>query len=369
MGEKKVLFIFGTRPEAIKMAPLVKELEKTPGYQAVVCVSAQHRELLDQVLSFFEIEVQIDLNIMKEGQTLFGLSSGLLEQLEGVFRKERYDLVLVHGDTTTAFMGALAAYYARIPVGHVEAGLRTYDKYAPFPEEINRECIGRMADLHFAPTRLAADRLCAENRTTNVFVTGNTGIDAMKWTLNAPFNHPIKEKLRQDSRWILMTMHRRENWGEPMKRVFEAVRKMVLKHPDLEFIYPVHPNPRIRDVANRCLKGCERVHLIEPLEVVDLHHLMNKSYLILTDSGGIQEEAPSLGKPVLVLRDNTERPEGLAAGTLRCIGTDTDSVIREMENLMQDTEAYRQMAEAENPFGDGNASRRIVDAVRKYFGS
>ncbi|MCV4232203.1 UDP-N-acetylglucosamine 2-epimerase (non-hydrolyzing) [Virgibacillus sp. LDC1] len=367
MKQKNVLVIFGTRPEAIKMAPLVKELESAPGLTPIVCVTAQHREMLDQVLRFFEIQTQTDLNIMKEGQSLYSLSAELLKGMEKVFQARTYDLVLVHGDTTTAFIGALAAYYAKIPVGHVEAGLRTYDKYAPFPEEMNREWIGRVADMHFAPTALSAANLKAENRSAHVYVTGNTGIDAMKWTLQAPFEHPIQSKLRKDSRLILMTMHRRENWGEPMKGVFEAVKRVIQKHPDIEVIYPVHPNPVLQETVAQELEGHERIHLTEPLDVVDLHHIMQRSYLVLTDSGGIQEEAPSLGKPVLVLRDKTERPEGVTAGTLKCVGTKCEAVQAGIEQLLTDKEAYRSMAKAHNPFGDGTASRQIVSAIQQFF--
>ncbi|GAE09893.1 UDP-N-acetylglucosamine 2-epimerase [Paenibacillus sp. JCM 10914] len=309
MTTKKILIIFGTRPEAIKMAPLVKELESTPGFTPVVCVTAQHREMLDQVLSFFQIEAQMDLDLMKQGQTLYSLSADLLKGMEAIFRADQYDLVLVHGDTTSALIGALAAYYSKVPIGHVEAGLRTYDKYAPFPEEMNREWIGRVADLHFAPTPQAAEQLRKDNRTEHIYVTGNTGIDAMNWTLKAPFHHPIQNSLRSDTRWVLLTMHRRENWGEPMRQVFEAVKAVVQEHSDLEVIYPVHPNPIVQRAVAEVLGGHERIHLTEPLDVVDLHHIMKRSYIVLTDSGGIQEEAPALGKPVLVLREKTERPE------------------------------------------------------------
>lgn len=364
---KQVLVIFGTRPEAIKMAPLVKELEQAPGLEPIVCVTAQHRDMLDQVQRFFNIKAHIDLNIMKEGQSLYSLSADLLRGFEQVFREASYDLVLVHGDTTTACMGALAAYYAKVPIGHVEAGLRTYDKYAPFPEEMNREWIGRMADLHFAPTSRSAENLTSENRPDHVYVTGNTGIDAMKWTLQAPFEHPIQNKLQKDSRLLLMTMHRRENWGEPMKEVFEAVKRVIRKYPDIEVIYPVHPNPALQEVIAQELEGYERIHLTEPLGVVDLHHIMQRSYLVLTDSGGIQEEAPSLRKPVLVLRDKTERPEGITAGTLMCVGTEQNTVQAGIELLLTDKEAYERMASAPNPFGDGTASCQIVHAIQQFF--
>jgi len=365
--DKKVLVVFGTRPEAIKMAPLVKELEQTPGFTPVVCVTGQHREMLDQVLQFFNIHADMDLNMMKEGQSLYSLSADLLRGMEKVFQKNKYDMVLVHGDTTTAFIGALAAYYAKVPIGHVEAGLRTYDKYAPFPEEMNREWIGRVADMHFAPTRLAAEHLMEENRTRHIYVTGNTGIDAMKWTLSAPFTHPMQHKLRKDTRWILMTMHRRENWGEPMSHVFQAIKQLVREIPDIEVIYPVHPNPAIQKAVSDGLAGEDRIHLTAPLDVVDLHHVMKRSYMVLTDSGGIQEEAPSLGKPVLVLRDKTERPEGVIAGTLKCVGTETQAVVKGIKELLFDPKAYAAMAKAANPFGDGTASAQIVSAIRNYF--
>lgn len=365
--DRKVLVVFGTRPESIKMAPLVKALEQAPGFTPVVCVTAQHREMLDQVLRFFDIHADIDLNLMKEGQSLYSLSADLLRGMEAVLRNNKYDMVLVHGDTTTAFIGAVAAYYAKVPIGHVEAGLRTYDKYAPFPEEMNREWIGRVADMHFAPTKLAAEHLMQENRTRHIYVTGNTGIDAMTWTLKAPFAHPLQYKLKKDTRWILMTMHRRENWGEPMSRVFQAIKQLLREYPDIEIIYPVHPNPAIQKLVSDELAGQDRLHLTAPLDVVDLHHLMKRSYMVLTDSGGIQEEAPSLGKPVLVLRDKTERPEGVTAGTLKCAGTQTQAVMEGIRELLNDPKAYAAMAKADNPFGDGTASAQIVRAIREFF--
>ncbi|GIP21181.1 non-hydrolyzing UDP-N-acetylglucosamine 2-epimerase [Paenibacillus sp. J22TS3] len=367
MKEIRVLVVFGTRPEAIKMAPLVKVLERTPGLKPIVCVTAQHREMLDQVLQVFEIKPDYDLDLMKPGQSLAELSASALTGLEGVIRSSACQLVLVHGDTTTAFMGALAAYYSRIPVGHVEAGLRTYDKYAPYPEEMNREFIGRVADLHFAPTVQSALQLAAENRISGVHVTGNTVIDSLKWTINEQFSHPLLGKLDHRRKWILMTMHRRENWGKPMEEVFKAVAKVAGERKDIEIIYPVHPNPEIVKLAHKYLGGKERIHLTEPLDVVAAHNFMARCHFVLTDSGGIQEEAPSLGKPVLVLRDKTERPEGVEAGTLLCIGTKMERVHYEMITLLEDEVAYRCMAEASNPFGDGHASEQITQAILDFF--
>lgn len=367
MKQFTVLTVFGTRPEAIKMAPLVKELERNSGIHSIVCVTAQHREMLDQVLEVFEIIPDYDLDLMKPGQNLAEQAASILTGITEVMRSCDCDLVLVHGDTTSAFMGALAAFYLQIPVGHVEAGLRTYDKYSPYPEEMNREFIGRVAELHFAPTQQAADNLALENRNSGVCVTGNTVIDALQWTLKQHFNHPLLKKLNVDNKWIFMTMHRRENWGTPMEEVFRAVARLVDEREDVEIIYPVHLNPEIGKLAERELGGKDRIHLIEPLDVIDTHNFMERSYFVLTDSGGIQEEAPSLGKPVLVLRDKTERPEGVEAGTLRCIGTKCERVLSEMKLLLEDKEVYSQMSGAINPYGDGNASRRIVKAIQKFF--
>ncbi|USB32276.1 UDP-N-acetylglucosamine 2-epimerase (non-hydrolyzing) [Paenibacillus sp. YPG26] len=367
MEDIRVLVVFGTRPEAIKMAPLVKVLERTPGLRPVVCVTAQHREMLDQVLEVFGIKPDYDLDLMKPGQSLTELSVSVLTGIEKVIRSSGCRLVLVHGDTTTAFMGALAAYYSQIPIGHVEAGLRTYDKYAPFPEEMNREFIGRVADLHFAPTVQSGLQLAAENRIANVHVTGNTVIDSLQWTIQEKFKHPLLAKLDKSRKWILMTMHRRENWGEPMKGVFEAVARIAAERKDVEFIYPVHPNPEIVKLAGEMLGGRASIHLTEPLDVVATHNFMARSHFVLTDSGGIQEEAPSLGKPVLVLRDKTERPEGVEAGTLRCIGTEAERVYREIAILLDDKEAYRSMSEASNPFGDGYASEYIARIILDFF--
>lgn len=367
MEEIRVLVVFGTRPEAIKMAPLVKVLERARGVKPIVCVTAQHREMLDQVLEVFGINPDYDLDVMKPGQNLTELSASVLTGLDAVIRSSGCQLVLVHGDTTTAFMGALAAYYSQIPVGHVEAGLRTYDKYAPYPEEMNREFIGRVADLHFAPTVQSALHLAAENRIAGVHVTGNTVIDSLQWTIQEKFAHPLLRKLSRTRKWIFMTMHRRENWGKPMEEVFEAVAQAAAEREDIEFIYPVHPNPEIVKLAQQYLGGKERIHLTGPLDVVATHNFMARCYFVLTDSGGIQEEAPSLGKPVLVLRDKTERPEGVEAGTLRCIGTNKERVRLEILGLLDDKAAYRAMAEASNPYGDGQASEHITQAILDFF--
>ncbi|WP_211745975.1 UDP-N-acetylglucosamine 2-epimerase (non-hydrolyzing) [Paenibacillus sp. Marseille-Q4541] len=363
----RVLVVFGTRPEAIKMAPLVKTLQRTSGITPVVCVTGQHREILAQVLKEFDISPDIELDVMRNSQTLPALTSHLVQVLEPVIQPKKYDLVLVHGDTSTAFAAAMTAYYAKIPIGHIEAGLRTYDKYAPFPEEMNREWIGRVAELHFAPTALSAQQLARENRIQHVYVTGNTSIDALRWTIKDNYHHPLMDQLRPGSRTLFMTMHRRENWGSPMEQVFRAVREIVSKDPMIELVYPVHPNPLVKDLAYEMLDGKERIHLVEPLDVVDMHNLMNRSYLILTDSGGIQEEAPSLGKPVLVLRDKTERPEGVKAGTLRCIGTNYEIVKKEIEALLSRDKKYQKMARARNPYGDGYASDRMAEIILKYF--
>ncbi|MFD2700076.1 non-hydrolyzing UDP-N-acetylglucosamine 2-epimerase [Paenibacillus shunpengii] len=363
----RVLVVFGTRPEAIKMAPIVKTLEAAPDIEPIVCVTGQHEEMLAQVLKAFDIVPHIELKVMREAQTLYGLTARLIESLEPVMKAEKYDLVLVHGDTSTAFSAALCAYYAQIPIGHVEAGLRTYDKYAPFPEEMNREFIGRVADLHFAPTTTAAKRLASEHRKEHVYVTGNTSIDALRWTIKKEFDHPLLSKLHPGTRKIFMTMHRRENWGSPMKQVFQAVKEIIKQDRTLELIYPVHPNPAVKDLAFEMLGETERIHLIEPLDVSDMHNMMNHAYVILTDSGGIQEEAPSLGKPVLVLRDKTERPEGVKAGTLRCVGTEYEKVKKEIELLLSGGKRYQRMTRAANPYGDGHASDRIASIILKYF--
>ena len=365
---KKIMTIFGTRPEAIKMAPLVKALEKDAELEPVVVVTAQHREMLDSVLNTFDITPCHDLNIMKSGQTLPDITSKSMVLLEEVIKKESPDMVLVHGDTVTTFSGSLAAFYNQLPIGHVEAGLRSYDKYSPFPEEMNRQMVGVMADLHFAPTFNAAKNLLDEGKSSNnVVITGNTAIDAMNYTINDNYTSQIIDKHR-NKKFILLTAHRRENIGQPMINVFKAVRKLIDQYEDLALVYPVHMNPRVRELAEAYLGHHDRIELIEPLDVIDFHNFAKHAYLIMTDSGGIQEEAPSLHKPVLVLRDSTERPEGVEAGTLRVIGTNEDSVYEETKRLLDDKQLYKHMSEANNPYGDGNASNRIVNHIKYYFG-
>ena len=364
----KVMSIFGTRPEAIKMAPLVKELEKREEIESIVCVTAQHREMLDQVLNTFDIKPDYDLNIMKQGQTLADVTTRSLIGLEEVIKDVKPDIVLVHGDTTTTFAGALAAFYNQVAIGHVEAGLRTYDKYSPFPEEMNRQCVDRMTDMYFAPTEISKDNLLKENiDESKIYVTGNTAIDAMSTTVDEKYTHPELDWIKPGERMILLTAHRRENLGEPMRHIFRAIKRIVDEFNDVKVIYPIHMNPRVREVANEVFGNADRVKLIEPLEVFDFHNFQNKSYIILTDSGGIQEEAPSLGKPVLVLRDTTERPEGINAGTLKLVGTDEDTIYEETKKLLINKDEYEKMSKASNPYGDGHASERIVDAVIEYF--
>lgn len=367
----KVMSVFGTRPEAIKMAPLVKELEKTKGIESIVCVTAQHREMLDQVLETFELIPEYDLNIMKERQTLTGITTRALEGLEKVMEKAKPDLVLVHGDTSTTFAGSLAAFYNKIAIGHVEAGLRTYDKYQPFPEEMNRKLTTGLADLHFAPTALAKDQLLKENvAEEDIFITGNTVIDALKTTVEEEytFTEDILNKLDYNGKKIItMTAHRRENLGQPLENICTAVARIVEEFDDVEVIYTVHKNPAVREVAERILGKYDSVRLIEPLEMKDMHNLMKRSYLVLTDSGGLQEEVPSLGKPVIVLRNVTERPEGVDAGTLKMAGIEEDNIYNATKELLTDKELYIKMAQAKNPFGDGEASARIVAAIKYYF--
>ena len=359
----KVMTIFGTRPEAIKMAPLVLELKKRKEVECIVCVTAQHREMLDQVLETFKIIPDYDLNIMKKTQTLADITTRALIGLEDVIKKEKPDLVLVHGDTTTTFVGGLAAFYNQVDIGHVEAGLRTYNKYSPYPEEMNRQMISCLADMNFAPTNLSKQNLLNDNkREETIYVTGNTVIDAMKTTVIKNYYHPIFDWIGTD-RMILLTAHRRENLGEPMRHIFTAIKRIVDEFNDVKVIYPIHMNPKIREIANEILGNSDKVRIIEPLEVFDFHNFQNKSYLILTDSGGVQEEAPSLGKPVLVLRDTTERPEGIEAGTLKLVGTDTDRIYKETKELLTNKEEYEKMAKAINPYGDGLASKYITDAI------
>ncbi|HET7629352.1 MAG TPA: UDP-N-acetylglucosamine 2-epimerase (non-hydrolyzing) [Bacillales bacterium] len=366
---KKVMTIFGTRPEAVKMAPLVHELKNYPDeIETIVAVTAQHREMLDQVLRLFSIRPDYDLNIMKDRQTLSDVTTKALTGLDCLLKKVNPDLVLVHGDTTTTFAAGLAAFYNEIGIGHVEAGLRTWNKYSPYPEEMNRQLTGVMADLHFAPTVEARRNLLSENKAhETVFVTGNTAIDALRTTVDADYRHDVLDAVGSD-RLLLMTAHRRENIGEPMERIFKAVKRIVTDYEDVQLVYPVHLNPAVREMAHKVLDGHPRIHLIEPLDVVDFHNFAARAHMILTDSGGVQEEAPSLGVPVLVLRDTTERPEGIEAGTLKLVGTNEADVYASAKSLLEDEALYRTMAKASNPYGDGNASKRIVQAIRCSFG-
>lgn len=367
-SRKKVMFIFGTRPEAIKMVPVIKEIERRKDeFQGIVTVTAQHREMLDQVLDIFAIKPDYDLSIMQANQTLTAITVEALQGLEKVLAKEKPDIVLVHGDTTTTFVAALAAFYQQIPIGHVEAGLRTWNKYSPYPEEMNRQLTGVLADLHFAPTERAKNHLLSENvPAERIHITGNTVIDTLQLTVKADYSHPLLEKVG-DQRLILVTAHRRENLGTIMAQMFQAIRRLVDKHTDIHVIYPVHLNPVVKQTAEQFLGQHERIQLIEPLGVIDFHNFMARSHLILTDSGGIQEEAPSLGVPVLVLRDTTERPEGIAAGTLKLAGTSAESIFHLTDELLTNETVYKQMAQAKNPYGDGKASQRIVDALSAFF--
>ena len=363
----KVMSIFGTRPEAIKMAPLVKELEKRNEIQSIVCVTAQHRQMLDQLLKTFSIVPDYDLDIMKQGQTLSDVTTRALNGLESVIQEVKPDIVLVHGDTTTTFAGALAAFYQQVSIGHVEAGLRTWNKYSPYPEEMNRQMVGCLCDMHFTPTKISEKNLLAEGKKKEtIYVTGNTAIDAMQHTVQDSYRHDVLDWVGSD-RMILLTAHRRENLGEPMYHIFRAIRRIVDEFTDVKVVYPIHKNPLVRRIANEVLDGCDRVRLIEPLDVEDFHNFQNRSYVILTDSGGIQEEAPSLGKPVLVLRDTTERPEGIAAGTLKLAGTSEDTIYALTKELLEDKQVYETMSHAANPYGDGHASERIADAIIERF--
>ena len=367
MNKIKVLTVFGTRPEAIKMAPLVKELNLRNEIECIVCVTAQHREMLDQVLNIFNIKPDYDLNIMKEKQTLSDITSSVLKGLEKIISKEKPNIVLVHGDTTTTFAGALAAYYTQTDIGHVEAGLRTWNKYSPFPEEINRQMVGNLADMHFAPTEKAKQNLSSEGKNEkNIFVTGNTAIDALFTTVSSNYKHELFDWIG-NSRLILLTAHRRENLGEPMRHMFKAIKRIVDETPDVKVIYPVHLNPKVKSVADEILGNDNRIKLISPLEVIDFHNFINKAYIVLTDSGGIQEEAPSLGKPVLVLRDTTERPEGIDAGTLKLAGTNEETIYKLIKELLTNKKMYDKMSLASNPYGDGHASKKIVDAIIKRY--
>ncbi|MCD2255168.1 UDP-N-acetylglucosamine 2-epimerase (non-hydrolyzing) [Lactobacillus sp. CC-MHH1034] len=361
--------VFGTRPEAIKMAPLVLKLkENADRFETVTVVTAQHRQMLDQVLEIFHIEPDYDLNIMKARQTLSDITSHVLVKLDDVIQKEQPDIVLVHGDTTTTFAASISAFYHQVAIGHVEAGLRTWQKYSPYPEEMNRQLTDVLSDLYFAPTTKSEANLLQENHDRDhIFITGNTAIDALKQTVSKDYHHDILDLIDTNKRMILVTMHRRENQGEPMKRVFKVMRSVVESHDDIEIIYPVHLNPVVQEAANDILGNHPRIHLIDPLDVVDFHNLAARSYFIMTDSGGVQEEAPSLGKPVLVLRDTTERPEGVTAGTLKLVGTDPKKVQAGMLELLDDSAAYDRMANAKNPYGDGHAAERILDAMSYYF--
>ena len=360
---KKIMLVFGTRPEAIKICPLILELRKRPGIQTVVCVTAQHRQMLDQVLSTFNIQPDYDLNIMKERQTLFDITSNILSSIREVLVTEKPDIVLVHGDTSTSFVSALAAYYLQIPVGHVEAGLRTYNIYSPYPEEFNREAIGIIAKYNFAPTPLSRDNLVREGKDpANIYVTGNTVIDAMKHTVTEDYHHPELDWVG-DNKLIFITAHRRENLGEPMHQMFRAIRRVLDEHPDCRAIYPIHMNPVVRAAADEELGDCDHIHIIEPIDVFDCHNFEARSYLCLTDSGGIQEECPSYGVPVLVMRDTTERPEGVEAGTLRLVGTDEETIYRAFTELLENKEIYNRMSNACNPYGDGHACERIANIL------
>lgn len=362
---KKIMLVFGTRPEAIKMCPLVQELRGRSGIQTICCVTGQHRQMLDQVLQAFHVEPEYDIAIMQAGQTLFDITTRILQNLKPVLEAEKPDLVLVHGDTTTTFAAALACFYLRIPVGHVEAGLRTYDLDAPYPEEFNRQAVGVLAKYNFAPTEQAKQNLLREGKDpASIHVTGNTAIDALKTTVRQDYQNPVLDWAK-GSRLVLLTAHRRENLGGPMREIFRAVRRIADEFPDVRVLYPVHMNPAIRALADELLGGDERIRLIPPLDVLDFHNILARSHLVLTDSGGIQEEAPSLGKPVLVLRDTTERPEGVAAGTLKLVGTREEDVYRETKRLLTDADAYHSMSIASNPYGDGFACRRIADILEQ----
>jgi UDP-N-acetylglucosamine 2-epimerase (non-hydrolysing) len=360
---KNIMIVFGTRPEAIKMCPLVKELKGRDQVRLSVCVTGQHRKMLDQVLQAFEVHPDYDLSIMQEKQTLFEITTNILNKMKAILEQEHPDLVLVHGDTTTTFTTALACFYLQIPIGHVEAGLRTYDIMAPYPEEYNRQAVSIAASYHFAPTERAKQNLIREGKAPeNIYVTGNTGIDALKTTIREDYGH--KELTwASGSRMILLTAHRRENIGKPMEQIFRAVKRIIEENPDVKVIYPIHLNPLVRQIAHSVFQDEERIHLIEPLEVLDFHNILARAYLVLTDSGGIQEEAPSLGKPVLVLRDTTERPEGISAGTLCLVGTKEESIYHSVRKLLHDENAYEEMCKASNPYGDGFASKRIADIL------
>ncbi len=362
---KTVMLVFGTRPEAIKMCPLVNELKSREGIKTVVCVTGQHREMLKQVLDAFNVEPDYDLSVMKDKQTLFDITTSILDKIKAVLEEVKPDVVLVHGDTSTTFVTALACFYMQIPVGHVEAGLRTYNIYSPYPEEFNRQAVGIISKYNFAPTELSKENLVREGKAKeSIYVTGNTAIDALKTTVRDDYTHP-ELTWAEGSKLIVITAHRRENLGEPMHNMFRAIRRIMDEHSDVKAIYPIHMNPLVREAAAKELGGCDRIHIIEPLEVLDFHNLLAHSYMILTDSGGIQEEAPSLGKPVLVMRDTTERPEGIKAGTLKLVGTDEKTIYDNFKKLLENKEAYNSMSTASNPYGDGFASKRIADILER----
>lgn len=362
---KKIMLVFGTRPEAIKMCPLVNELKSRKNIKTVVCVTGQHRQMLDQVLNAFHVRPDYDLSIMRDKQTLFDVTTNILNTIKAVLEKEKPNIVLVHGDTSTTFVTALACFYLQIPVGHVEAGLRTYDIYSPYPEEFNRQAVGIISKYNFAPTDLAKDNLINEGKNPNtIYVTGNTAIDALNTTVKQNYIHPELE-WAGDSRLIMITAHRRENLGKPMEHMFRAIKRVMDENPDVKAIYPIHMNPVVRETANLILGDEEKIHIIEPLDVLDFHNFLNRSYMILTDSGGIQEEAPSLGKPVLVMRDTTERPEGIKAGTLKLVGTEEEKIYIAFSQLLKNKQAYEKMSKASNPYGDGFASKRIADILEK----
>lgn len=360
---KKIMLVFGTRPEAIKMCPLVNELKKRKSIETVVCVTGQHRQMLDQVLEAFSVVPDYDLSIMKDKQTLFDVTVNILERIKTVLEEVKPDAVLVHGDTSTTFVTALACFYLQIPVGHVEAGLRTYNIYSPYPEEFNRQAVSIISQYNFAPTELSKQNLLKVGKNPeSIYVTGNTAIDALKTTCGPDYTHPELDWAK-DSRLIMITAHRRENLGEPMRHMFKAIRRVMDEHPDVKAIYPIHMNPVVREIAQEYLGDDDRIHIIEPLDVLDFHNFLSRSYLILTDSGGIQEEAPSLGKPVLVMRDTTERPEGIAAGTLKLVGTEEETIYKEFSRLLSDKDEYEAMSKASNPYGDGHACERIADIL------
>lgn len=365
----KVMTIFGTRPEAIKMAPIILKMQQmSDQFKPVTVVTAQHREMLDQVLAIFHIIPDYDLNIMQSKQTLSDITTKVIQQLDPIIAKEQPDIILVHGDTTTTFAASVSAFYHQIQVGHVEAGLRTWDKWSPYPEEMNRQLTDVLADMYFAPTELSKANLLKENHPQNaIFVTGNTAIDALKQTVSADYKHDVLTEVSEVNKMILLTMHRRENQGEPMRRTFEAIKKVVANHPDVEVVYPVHLSPSVQQIAHEVFDGVSRVHLIEPLDVLDFHNMAARSYFIMSDSGGVQEEAPSLSKPVLVLRDTTERPEGIEAGTLKLVGTDPATITTAMNELLDDPSEYERMATAKNPYGDGQAAERILMAIADRF--